>query len=75
MKKNYQDYIFGKKHLILTATSLVITLVTIALVAGTGYLIDNYLKTKPAATIIGLLLSYPIAQILIAKRIKQILKK
>lgn len=75
MKKNYEEYIFGKKHLILTATSLIITLVTIIVFAGTGYLIDKSLDSSPITTIIGLLLSYPVAQILIAKRIKTILKK
>lgn len=71
MNKDYKEYIIGKKHLSISGLTILITLSTILVFTGGGYYLDSILETNPYLTILGLLLSYPVAQVLIAKFIKK----
>ena len=52
-----------------------ITLTSVALFGGSGYLIDTWIGTKPFGLIIGMVISFPITQIAIYKKIKRDLGK
>jgi len=49
-----------------------ITLGFIAILGGFGYLIDVWFGTKPFGLIIGLIISYPLNQIYLIKKVKKI---
>lgn len=50
------------------------TIVVIAIFAGGGYLLDKQLGTYPTIFIIGLIVSFPITQIYLYKKLKKFAK-
>lgn len=71
--KKLDDMLFSK-HWQITIRVVAITLATIAVFGGIGYLVDKFLESSPAFTIIGAVVSYPFAQLVIYKTFKKITK-
>jgi cell shape-determining protein MreD len=72
MNKKHQDYIFGKEHFKLSLLTLVITLITIAIFALIGYSLDYLFGTDKILTVIGVVISYPVNQLILNKVIRKI---
>lgn len=58
-------------HAKVTATVALITVSSIAILGFSGWKLDFWLGTKPAFLIVGIILSFPIAQIVIYRWIKK----
>lgn len=65
-KKAY-DLMFPK-HYILTATIFGYVIGSVVIFGGGGYLLDQYLETKPAFLVIGLILGFLASQFAIYKK-------
>jgi F0F1-type ATP synthase assembly protein I len=63
------------EHYKITFRVIAITISTMAILAGGGYLIDKQLETYPTIFIIGLVLAFPITQLVIYKTFKQVTDK
>ncbi len=59
----------SRMTVLLTATSY--TVGTIAVLGGLGYWIDSQFGTKPMAFIIGLVVAFPLSQIMVYKKTKK----
>jgi F0F1-type ATP synthase assembly protein I len=57
----------------LTATSY--TVGTIAILGGLGYWLDTVLNTKPLIFIIGLVVAFPLSQVMVYRKTKQFANK
>ncbi len=62
------------KRVQMTISIVVITLGGIALFGGAGYLLDQYLGTEPILLFALIIISFPVTQILLYKRAKQLMK-
>lgn len=62
-------------HLKITIRVLGITIGTMAILGGIGYLLDKQLNTYPTVFIIGLFIAFPITQLAIYKTFKKLSKK
>lgn len=51
------------------------TVTTLAVLGGGGYLLDQYIKTFPIFFISGLVISYPLVQIVLFKKLKKLINK
>lgn len=51
-----------------------ITLFTMGLFGGGGFLLDRYLETSPILFIVGLVLSFPLAQVAIYRKVRALTK-
>jgi len=49
-----------------------ITLAFVFVFGSLGYVVDMYLGTKPIGTIVGLVISFPLNQIYLIKKVKNI---
>ena len=63
-----------QKRIQMTISIVLITLSGIILFGGTGYLLDHYFDTNPIFLFVLLVLSFPITQIILYKRAKQLTK-
>ena len=63
-----------KKRIQMTISIVVITLVGIGLFGGAGYLLDSYLDTKPIFLIALIIISFPVTQLILFKRAKDLSK-
>jgi len=68
------DAMMFSKHWQITIRVVAITLITIATFGFAGYMIDKQLNSKPIATMIAVIGSYPAAQLIIYKVFKKITK-
>ncbi len=64
-----------EKRLTMTFSIVTTTLAVIATFGGLGYMIDYFAGTKPLFLIILLVISFPITQILLFKKARQLGKK
>jgi len=71
MKKDYKEYIVGKKHLAISGLTIITTLLSILICTSIGFYLDKTFSTKPYLTIIGLIVSYPVTQIVLSVIIKK----
>ena len=62
------------KRVQMTISIVVITLGGITLFGGMGYLLDQYFGTKPILMFALIILSFPITQLALYKRVKQLTK-
>jgi len=67
------DILLGKR-VQMTISIVVITLGGIVLCGGAGYLLDQYLGTKPILMFALIIVSFPITQLLLYKRVRQLTK-
>lgn len=77
IEKNILDFYYDSiksKKIKASMYTISITLSTIAIFGGVGYLLDNYFATKPYIFIVLLVMSFPIGQILVYKKIKELFK-
>ncbi len=72
-KSNPMDVMFGKR-IQMTISIVLITLGGIALFGGAGYLLDQYFNTKPILLFIFIIISFPLTQVLLYKRARQLTK-
>ena len=63
------------EHYKITFRVIAITLTTLAIFAGGGYLLDQQLGTYPTIFIVGLVLAFPVTQLVIYKTFKQVTEK
>ena len=70
-QKNHSLDVFKSSRLIVFAQASFYTLVMIAVIAGGAYWLDHYLGTFPKIFIGGLVIAYPLTQVLIFKKIKK----
>ena len=59
------------EHIRVTAMVAVITLSTIGLMSGAGYLLDKQLNASPLFLIAGLVVSFPLSQFVIFRWVKK----
>ncbi len=64
-----------EKRIKMTISIFLITLVTIATFGGAGYLIDLYFDTQPIFLFVLVIVSFPVTQLLLYKRAKNLSKK
>ena len=67
-KKDLTDYVVGKSHIQVTLRVILITAGSIAIFAFIGYSIDKVLETSPFGFITGILVSFPMTQVIIYKK-------
>lgn len=70
----YLDTLQSKK-LKASMYTISITLTTIFIFGGLGYMLDNYLGATPYIFITLLVLSFPVSQIAVYRKIKELFKK
>lgn len=58
------------QHIRVTVMVALITLLSIGLLGGGGYLLDQQFDTKPFLTIAGVLISFPLSQFIIYRWVK-----
>ena len=75
MSNRNQEYLLGTKHLKLTALTILVSLLSIAICTSIGYLLDQQFSISPTLTIIFFLLSYPLSQVVNIKIIKKFILK
>lgn len=63
------------EHYKITFRVIAITISTMAILAGGGYLLDQQLGTYPTAFIVGLVLAFPVTQLVIYKTFKKVTDK
>ncbi len=68
------DQMMFSKHWLITYRVMIVTLGTIAAFGIGGYYLDTLLNTKPFWLITGVVISYPIAQLILYKVFKKITK-
>ena len=68
------DQMMFSKHWQITFRVIGITALSIGLFAGGGHLIDTQLNTAPVGLIVGSIIAYPIAQLIIYKVFKKVTK-
>lgn len=74
MKKSHpMDVLLGKR-VQMTISIVVITLGGIALFGGAGYLLDQYFGTKPILLFALIIISFPVTQLALYKRVRQLTK-
>lgn len=66
-----QELMFSK-HLQITLRVAAITLGSIGIFTGGGYLLDMKFATKPLFLILGLVISFPLSQFLIYKSMREV---
>ncbi len=64
-----------KKRVQMTISIVVITIGGIALFGGTGYLLDQYLGTEPILLFVLIIVSFPLTQLALYKRVRQLMKE
>jgi F0F1-type ATP synthase assembly protein I len=71
-KKNEQlgEVLIGKNHLQITFRVLLITVLTIGILTGLGFWLDTIFDTKPLGMVIGLVIGFPVTQVVIYKKFK-----
>ncbi|MBD3270678.1 hypothetical protein GF376_04075 [Candidatus Peregrinibacteria bacterium] len=69
------EHLMFNKHYLITFRVIAITIVSIAIFAGIGYLLDQIFQTYPLFLIIGVVSAYPLSQIFTYKVFKKITKK
>lgn len=62
------------KRIQMTISIVVITMGGIALFGGAGYLLDQYLGTEPIFLFVFIIVSFPLTQLALYKRVKQLTK-
>ncbi len=62
------------KRIQMTISIVVITMGGIALFGGVGYLLDQYLGTEPIFLFVFIIVSFPLTQLALYKRVKQLTK-
>ncbi|OGJ51958.1 hypothetical protein A2335_01650 [Candidatus Peregrinibacteria bacterium RIFOXYB2_FULL_32_7] len=72
--KDYYLNLFKYAKLKMTGYTVAITFVNIAVFGYVGSKIDEYLNTKPGFFIALLVISFPISQFIVYKKIKNLLK-
>ena len=73
-----QPDVFGEmyqKRIKMTVSIVFITLATIGVFGGIGYLLDLYFETHPVLLFVFIILSFPFTQLLLYKRAKGLMKK
>ncbi|EKD93872.1 MAG: hypothetical protein ACD_28C00035G0009 [uncultured bacterium] len=75
MSKDDQIAQFTKKRVQVFVYASMFTLVMIAITGGIGYLLDQQLNTSPVFLVIGLVIGYPITQLMLYKKYKAAIKK
>lgn len=63
-----------KKRIQMTKSIVLVTILCIIVFGGVGYLLDNLLETTPILTIVLVILSFPVTQLLLYKRMRQLTK-
>jgi len=66
------EHLMFKGHLQITIRVVAITIATLAIWGGGGYLLDKALATFPLFMIIGLVVAFPLAQLLIYKTFRKV---
>ncbi|KKP38747.1 MAG: hypothetical protein UR28_C0013G0002 [Candidatus Peregrinibacteria bacterium GW2011_GWF2_33_10] len=74
LAENYDKY-FKSKRLQASMYTFSITLSNVAFFSFLGYLVDKYFPTEPYGLIVGIVISFPIGQFMVYKKLKQLLKK
>lgn len=70
--KEYFEY-FQQKRFTMTKTIVVISLLSMVCFGSLGYLIDMMFDTRPVGLIVLIVMSFPVTQIVIRKRLKNII--
>jgi len=63
-----------RKRVQMTISIVVITMGGISLFGGAGYLLDQYLGTKPIIMFALIIISFPLTQLALYKRVRQLMK-
>jgi F0F1-type ATP synthase assembly protein I len=66
---------FSKQRVQVFVYASMFTLIMIAITGGIGYLLDQQLNTYPVFLVIGLVIGYPITQLMLYKKYKAAIKK
>ena len=72
-KSHPLDVMLGKR-IQMTISIVVITMGGILLFGGAGYLLDQYFDTKPIFLFALIIVSFPVTQIVLYKRVRQLTK-
>jgi len=70
--------VFGEMYqtrIKMTVSIVVITLITLGVFGGVGYLLDHYLDTKPILLLVFIVISFPVTQFFLYKRAQNLMKK
>lgn len=70
-KKDLSDYVVGKSHLQITIRVILITISIVGFAVVIGLSLDKYFDTSPIGLILGVVLSFPLTQIVIYKKFKK----
>jgi F0F1-type ATP synthase assembly protein I len=74
-KTSKLERLMFSEHYKITLRVITITVGSMAILAGGGYLLDQQLGTYPTMFIAGLVLAFPVTQVVIYKTFKQVTDK
>lgn len=69
-KKDLSDYVVGKNHIQITIRVILITVSCIGLAVVAGLAFDKQFQTSPLGLITGVVLGFPLTQVVIYKKFK-----
>ena len=55
--------------------AIIVSLASIAIFGGAGYLLDLKMGTKPLLLLVGIVISFPVTQLILAKLVKKLTKQ
>ncbi len=70
-KKDLSSYVTGANHFRITIRVILITVVVIGSIAAFGWYMDKTFGTKPVGLISGLVIGFPMTQLIIYKTFKK----